>query len=65
MVKKTYHYQGPVMMFDNCVMSSWSAETWATSAAKAKSNLIYRYKQDNNLAPNAKITLPGKITEVE
>lgn len=59
-----YHYQGPVMIFNTCVMSSWSAETMAVSPAKAKSNLIYRYKRDNNLAENAKITLPGKLTEV-
>jgi hypothetical protein len=37
----------------------------ATSEKKAKSNLAYRYKLDNNLIPSAKIILPGKIKLAE
>ena len=57
--KHIYVYRGPVMLFDNCIEQSYTAETWAPSIAKARSNITYNYKKDNNYAPNAKITLPG------
>lgn len=63
--KRTWHYSGPVMRFDNCIEQSWSADTWAVSKSKAMNNLIYRYKQDHDLAPGVKITLPGRLIEVE
>ena len=59
-----YSYQGPVMEFSRCVNDNWKAETMAPSAAKAKSNLAYRWKKENNRIPSAKITLPGKVTLV-
>lgn len=60
-----YEYKGPVMEFDNCVDRNWSATTWAASEQKARSNLAYRYKMDNNRAKNCKITLPGKLKLVQ
>ena len=59
-----FRYDGPVMHFDKCVESTWHAITKAPTVARAKSNLAYRYKVENDLAPNAKITLPGKIIAV-
>jgi hypothetical protein len=59
-----YRYDGPVMRFDSCVAHRWKANTVAPSEAKAKSNLVFRYKKENGLAPNAKISLPGKIQTV-
>lgn len=56
-----YQYNGPVMRFDQCVDYKWKATTIAKSEAKAKSNLIYRYKKENGLALNAKVSLPGKL----
>lgn len=56
-----YSYNGPVMQFDTCINSKWKASTCAISESKARSNLTYQYKKSNNLVPNAKITLPGKI----
>lgn len=56
-----YVYEGPVMKFDVCIVHNWKGETLATSEAKARSNLAYRYKKENGLAPTARITLPGKI----
>lgn len=56
-----YTYSGPVMEFDRCIHARWTASTYATSEGKALSNLAFRYKRDHNRAPNAKITLPGKI----
>lgn len=61
---KQYTYSGPVMEFDNCIERDWKASTYATSEKKALSNLTFRYKRDHNRTPNAKITLPGKITLV-
>lgn len=61
-VKKLYSYNGSVMMFDTCIERSWKASTWAISDKKAKSNLIFRYKNEHDLARNAKISLPDKIT---
>ena len=63
--KKTYHYSGPVMRFDNCIEQNWSADTWAVSKKKAMSNLVYRYKMENDMVPEVKITLPGRLIEVE
>lgn len=56
-----YTYEGPVMKFDVCIVNNWKGETLAPSEAKARSNLAYRYKKENGLASNARITLPGKI----
>jgi hypothetical protein len=57
-------YNGPVMYFDRCVCDRYFGETVAASPAKAKSNLAYRYKKENNLVPSSKISLPGEIKEV-
>ena len=59
---KQYTYDGPVMEFGKCIANRWQASTSATSEAKARSNLAYQFKRDNNRMPNTKITLPGKIT---
>lgn len=56
-----YSYNGPVLVFGNCVTSSWKGETFAISEKKAKSNLKYQYKKQCNLIASTKIELPGKI----
>lgn len=60
-----YKYEGPVMNFDICAASNWQASTYAVSENKARSNFAYQYKKLNNLAANAKITLPGKISIIQ
>jgi hypothetical protein len=62
---KRYSYKGPVCEFGRVIASMWTAETSATSARKAKSNLAYRFKRDNNKIPTTKIELPGKVVVVE
>ena len=52
-----YLYDGPVMKFDICLTTRWTAE--------AKNNLSYRWKREHGLVPQSKITLPGKITLIE
>lgn len=59
-----YSYDGPVMEFDTCVARRWKASTYAVSEKKARSNLIYRFKKENNRLPNMRITLPGKVVLV-
>lgn len=58
---KEYQYDGPVMRFEDYIQHRWKASTYAQSESKAKSNLAYRYKKENGLMPNTKITLPGKL----
>lgn len=62
--KRKYKYDGPVMVFGQCVASHWRGETTAESESKAKSNLAYQYKSQNNLVPGAKVTLPGEVRTI-
>lgn len=62
---KQYTYDGPVMEFGRCVASHWKASTFAVSERKARCNLTYRFKKENNKIATAKITLPGKLVLVE
>lgn len=56
-----YSYNGPVMMFDQCITNLWYGETIAVSERKARNNLLYRWNKEHGFAPNAKVSLPGKI----
>lgn len=62
---KKYSYDGPVMEFERCILNRWQASTYAASESKARSNLAYRFKMQNNRCPRVKITLPGKMAIVE
>lgn len=59
-----YVYEGPVMEFDHCVADKWKGETVAPSESKARSNLAYQFKKQNNRIAGTRITLPGKIKMV-
>ncbi len=59
-----YVYEGPVMIFENCVADRWRGETMAPTAEKARSNLAYQFKKQNNKVAGSKITLPGKLKMV-
>ena len=56
-----YFYSGPVMEFNNCVQSKWEGTTMAVSENKARSNLTYQWKKQNNRVSASKIFLPGRI----
>lgn len=58
---RNYIYDGPVVLYDKCVCHRYIMSTRAPSESKARSNLIYRYKKENGLPTNAKVTLPGKL----
>ena len=55
--KRKYIYEGPVFVFDNCVATKWRGETYAVTASKAKSNLIYQFKKQNGYSASAKVDL--------
>lgn len=56
-----YKYVGPVCEFDRVVQNKWEGETTAVSEKKAKSNLIFQWKKQNNRLPNTRVSLPGKL----
>lgn len=59
-----YVYEGPVMMFNTLVAERWKGETMAPSESKARSNLTYQFKTQNNRLAGSKYTLPGEIKMV-
>ena len=59
-----YAYDGPVLEFARLVTDHWRGETMAPTERKAKSNLAYQYKKQNNRNAGVKVTLPGKIKMV-
>lgn len=60
-----YAYDGPVMEFGRCIVNRWSGQTIAASESKARSNLAYQFKKNNNRVASSKVSLPGKIMLVE
>ncbi len=59
-----YIYDGPVIAFGACIAQRWRGSTYAVSEKRARSNLAYQFKKENNKNPGAKVTLPGKIVMV-
>lgn len=59
--KCTYMYDGPVLSFDRGIDKRYFALTTAVSENQARNNLTFRYKMEKGFAPNARISLPGKI----
>lgn len=58
-----YIYEGPVLVFGKFV-GNWKGETVADSEQKAKSNLAYQFRKQNNRASNTVIELPNKLKVV-
>lgn len=58
---KKYTYDGPVLEFNTLVTDHWKGETMAPTKNKARSNLAYQYKKQNNRIASVKVTLPGEI----
>jgi hypothetical protein len=51
------------MSFNVCIASNWKGETYAPSEAKARNNLAYQFKKQNNRIAGTNISLPGKLLE--
>lgn len=64
-LRHRYVYNGPVLEFDHLLCSKWNGETIANTEAEAKKNLAYNFKKENNRLISARISLPGKIKEME
>ena len=58
-----YSYNGPVMVFGKFV-GNWKGETYADSEAKAKSNLAYQFRKQNNRAMNTVVEFPNKLKTI-
>lgn len=65
MYKKKYYYDGPIMSFEKIITDRWKAETYAVSESKAMSNFKYQAKMKLGKVINSRISLPGKIMEVQ
>ena len=59
-----YIYDGPVMEFGRVLTDRWKGETMAPTATKARSNLTYQFKKQNNRITGSKISLPGPVKEI-
>ena len=55
-----YQYDGPVMTFGT-YRGTFKGETFANSEERAKANIAYQAKIAMNIAPSAKIDLPGEL----
>lgn len=61
---KTYIFEGAVSdSLGKCITHNWKGETKAISEDKARSNLMFQFKKQNNMIASTKITLHGKIEE--
>lgn len=58
----TYTYEGPVFSFNNCISNCWKSSTIAISEKKARNNLMFQFKKNNNMCSNTKIVLTGVLT---
>ena len=59
---ETYIFEGAVSdSFGKCIAHKWKGETMAISEKRARSNLMYQFKKQNNMTASAKINLHGKI----
>lgn len=56
-----YSYKGPVLEYGRLLADDFTAETYAVSAAKAKSNIAYQFKKQTGRGASSKITLTGKV----
>lgn len=61
-MQQVYSYCGPVVdYFGKCIVPFWKGTTYAISKQKAKCNLKYQFKKQNNMLPGTKIELPGEV----
>jgi hypothetical protein len=62
---KIYTYTGPVYVWDSLYEKKWNGSTQAANAARAISNLKYRYKLENNMITSTKVELLNSNLTVE
>lgn len=59
-----YLYDGPVMVFGKFV-GNWRGETFAHSEDKAKSNLAFQFRKQNNRASNTVVEFPNELKVIQ
>ena len=59
-----YIYDGPVLSFDTLIADHWRGETRAPSESKAKSNLKYQFKKQNNRIAELQTALDEANTQI-
>lgn len=65
MQKRKFEFKGALRRgINQTMLCTWNASTYATSEAKAKSNLASRAKKELGLVQSAKIVLDGIIKDV-
>lgn len=55
--KKRYEYNGYVMLFDRVIKTNWKGQTFAVSAKKALSNLLFNCKASLGYVAGSKLSL--------
>lgn len=59
-----FKYDGPVTSFGRVIQEQWEGYTIAESEKKAKNNLIFQFKKNNNMIAGSKVELPGDLMVV-
>lgn len=60
--KKLYLVQGNAKVFNDIVKRDVEEVTWATSEAKARSNIAFRIKKQLGLSADSKLSIDGSVT---
>ena len=59
---RKYQFKGAVTDgFSRVICSVWQGSTYATSAARAMSNLAYQFKKHAGLTPACRVRLCGNV----
>lgn len=61
---KLWRYSGPIAVFGKVIEVRYSAETYAISEKKARSNIAYQYKRDRNLNVSSNVALLDKVIAI-
>jgi len=62
--RRLYQYEGAVLIFDRVVANNYKAQTRASSAAKARSNIAYQFRREANIADHIPVKLTGTTVAI-
>jgi hypothetical protein len=62
--RRLYQYEGAVLIFDRVVANNYKAQTRASSAAKARSNIAYQFRRKANIADHIPVKLTGTTVAI-
>lgn len=61
---KTWKFSGSVYVGGQIAKGKWETETWAPTEKKARQNLQWRYRKDNDVPLGTNVTIHGTLTPV-